>query len=258
MSLADVITDVRLGIVRIEFYNQKNERIGSGTGFLCKKRLLTNHHVFLGHQSAHVVALSREQLNPVTLSAADFAATLRSGSAENSFDYAVLELPELIDGKEHQFVLEPPGNRRIGDEVGVLGFPLEHQNLTFHRGVISSFYDSNITKFVQLDASVNAGNSGGPVIDTKTGAAFAMVTRKATGLTRTFDSLRHTIRQNIQVVSRSRGMISMGGFDPIDGFVAGQNQILATLDEIQRQANVGIGYAISAEHLLADTALPNA
>jgi hypothetical protein len=50
--------------------------------------------------------------------------------------------------------------------------------------------------------------------------------------------------------------MSLGGFDPVEGFKAGQNQILATLDEIERQANVGIGYAISAEHLLSDTALP--
>ena len=49
--------------------------------------------------------------------------------------------------------------------------------------------------------------------------------------------------------------MSVGGFDPVEGFIAGQNQILATLDEIERQANVGIGYAISAEHLLSDPSL---
>jgi hypothetical protein len=85
-----------------------------------------------------------------------------------------------------------------------------------------------------------------------------MVSRRATGLTRLFDQLRQAVRENIQFAERTQAGVSMslGGFDPVEGFKAGQNQILATLDEIERQANVGIGYAISAEHLLSDTALP--
>jgi hypothetical protein len=41
------------------------------------------------------------------------------------------------------------------------------------------------------------------------------------------------------------------GIDTVDALKAGQRQVLLTLDEIERQANVGIGYAISAKHLLA-------
>jgi len=110
---------------------------------------------------------------------------------------------------------------------------------------------------IQLDASINAGNSGGPLIDTETGVAFGMVSRRATGLTRLFGQLRLAIRENIQFAERSQVGVSMsvGGFDPVEGFIAGQKQILATFDEIERQANVGIGYAISGEHLLSDTAL---
>ena len=114
-----------------------------------------------------------------------------------------MEVPELMDGTEHQFLLEPPGNRRIGDAIGILGYPLEHTNLAFHHGIISSFYTSDITKIIQLDASINAGNSGGPLIDTETGAMFGMVSRRATGLTRVFGQLRRAIRQSIQFAERS-------------------------------------------------------
>lgn len=116
---------------------------------------------------------------------------------------------------------------------------------------------SNITNIIQLDASINA-NSGGPLIDTETGAMFGMVSRRATGLTRVFGQLRRAIRESIQFAERSQAGVrmSVGGFDPVEGFIAGQNQIRATLDEIERQANVGIGYAISAEHLLSDPSLP--
>jgi hypothetical protein len=45
---------------------------------------------------------------------------------------------------------------------------------------------------------------------------------------------------------------SFGGIDLLQTLEAGQSQMLMTLGEIERQANVGIGYAISVEHLLND------
>ena len=94
-------------------------------------------------------------------------------------------------------------------------------------------------------------------MDASTGAAFGVVTRRATGLTRIFGELRRAIRKNYQLSLHAQDTILLGGFDHVQGFIAGQNQILATLDEIERQANVGIGYAVSSEHVLGDTALPN-
>jgi S1-C subfamily serine protease len=234
------------------------ERIGGGTGFIARGRLLTNHHVFIGHQNANSVRLHREKLDPVVLDPADFGRALRSDSMEDSYDYAILEIRQLINGTEHQFDIQPPGNRRMGDQMAILGYPLEHHNLTVHAGVISSFYRSNLTDMIQLDASVNAGNSGGPLIDAQSGAAFGMVTRKATGLTKLLSPLRQSITENIQFAKGAGGMLNMSGFDPVEGFVAGQNQILATLSEIERQANVGIGYAISAQHILSDAAIHGA
>jgi S1-C subfamily serine protease len=259
MSLADLIATVRTGIVRISFLDANANRIAGGTGFLTRGRLLTNHHVFLGHQGANSVHLQREKSgNVVVLTPAAFAAALRSGSMEVSFDYAILEIPQLINNTGHQFVIENPGNRRMGDQISILGFPLEHQNLTAHAGIISSFYQSNLTEIIQLDASVNAGNSGGPLIDPQSGAVYGMVSRKATGLTRLFDQLQQAIDNNIQVAQQAVGVMHIGNFDPTQAFVAGQNIIRGTLSEIQRQANVGIGYAISARHVLADAQLPAA
>jgi hypothetical protein len=104
---------------------------------------------------------------------------------------------------------------------------------------------------------VNAGNSGGPLIDPGTGVAFGIVSRKATGLTALFARLREAIDQNIKVATQAVGVMQIGTFDPTQGFIAGQDVIRGTLNEIERQANVGIGYALSAEHILADAALPN-
>ena len=47
-------------------------------------------------------------------------------------------------------------------------------------------------------------------------------------------------------------MMALGGFDPVAAFEAGQNQMKALSKEIERSANVGIGYAISINHLKDD------
>ena len=46
--------------------------------------------------------------------------------------------------------------------------------------------------------------------------------------------------------------LSLDDLDFVESFIVSQSQMLLTLREIERQANVGIGYAFSAEHMLAE------
>jgi S1-C subfamily serine protease len=255
MSLPDTVARVRSGILQIAFADNNGNKIGGGSAFLSNGLVVTNHHIFIGHLNATHVGIRRDDMpagNYVPFTPKDFSERLVTGSQEQSYDYAVLRLPELIHSTDHQFALEHPSSRRIGDAIALLGFPLEHDNLTCHQGIISSFYTSGVAKIIQVDASVNAGNSGGPLIDPQTGAAMGIITRKATGLSRLFKELRNSIEQNIKVVQTASAGVSIGGIDPVKATLASQNQMLLTLAEIERQANVGIGYAFSAEHLLAE------
>ena len=196
----------------------------------------------------------RDPKESVVLPYADFAKRLVTGSDRNSYDFAVLRIPETIRSNDFQFTLRSPTTKKIGEPVALIGFPLEHLNLTCHAGIISSFYRSGVAEIVQVDASVNAGNSGGPLIDPETGDVLGIVTRKGTGLTKLFNELRQSLNNNIQQLKAGAGGISMtiGGIDPIQAAVVSQHQMLAVLDEIERQANVGIGYAMSSDHLLAE------
>ncbi len=258
MALVDTVVKCRSGVVQIGFGNEARERVGGGSAFLCNDYLVTNHHVFLGHSKSSLVQLRRDDMpigTHVEFRSPDFAAKLVTGSQEQSYDYAVLDIPELIDRASHQFSLESPVDRRIGEQIALLGFPLEHSNLTCHAGIVSSFYTSGIASIIQLDASVNSGNSGGPLIDPETGTVLGLITRKATGLSQLFGHLRGAIQQNLAVAQAAGGGIAIGGIDVVQAFIASQHQMLLTMDEIERQANVGIGYAISAEHLLAESCL---
>jgi hypothetical protein len=257
MPLADTFERVRSGLVHILFLDDRNNAVASGTGFLSNGYLITNNHVFAGPSNTRVWLRRENQLDlkdSIILSYADFAKRFVTGSDRNSYDFAVLKIPETIRSDDHQFILRSPTAKKIGEPVALIGFPLEHHNITCHAGIISSFYTSGVAQIVQVDASVNAGNSGGPLIDPETGDVLGIVTRKGTGLTKLFGQLRQSIENNIKLIeSSATGIsISMGGYDPLRGAVAGQQQMSALLDEIERQANVGIGYAMSSDHLLAE------
>jgi hypothetical protein len=251
MSLSDTVMRVRSGLFQIVFF-KNDQRIGGGSAFLVNDLLVTNNHVYAGHLKANRVEIRRDDASVTEFIAQEFASKLVTGSDKQSYDYAVLKVPEVLRPNDHQFTLEPRGARRIGDAIALLGFPFEHDNLTCHQGIISSFYRSGIVEVIQVDASVNAGNSGGPLIDPETGVAFGIVTRKETGLSQIFVQLRQTLNTNIEMLQRSGSRALIGTIDLVQATIASQNQMLLTLDEIERQANVGIGYAFSAEHILTE------
>lgn len=256
MTFAPLIRTVRSGVVHIEFRRQ-GQRIASGSGFLSKGLLITNNHLFRGPPDCTVALGIQPTQDPrsreeVIIPYQTFARALVSGSDERNFDFAILRLPELQAEARHNFELRAPTDVSIGDPVLVLGFPLEHRNLVCHAGAISSLYSSGPTNVIQLDASVNQSNSGGPLVDPSNGNVLGIVTRKATGLSGLFDQILAAFDQNISALNGVKGHMNISGFDPAMPMIHAQHQMKALSQEIQRSANVGIGYAFSSEHVLSN------
>ncbi len=259
MDIPELVENVRSGVIHIEFHTC-GKRIASGTGFMVRNLLVTNHHVFLGPRNSSVILAWQTTQDPLSrkeiqMSYENFADCLITGSDQNNYDFAVLRIPELQQQGLYQFCLTSPDEKRVGEQILVLGFPLEHRNLVCHLGAISSFYASGPTKVIQLDASVNQSNSGGPLLDPQTGKVLGIITRKGTGLSGLFEELLAVFDQNVRALEAARGMMDLGSVDPIAAIIAGQHQMKTLASEIQRSANVGIGYAFSAEHLLADAVM---
>jgi|AntRauTorcE11897_2_1112592.scaffolds.fasta_scaffold00645_5 S1-C subfamily serine protease len=258
MSLNPLVEEVKSGVVHI-VYVKNQKKIGSGSGFILNGYLVTNNHVIQTPENTNFL-IRFHNSDPKDLSDGllykhdDFLNFLATGSDVNSFDFAVFDIPKIRKNDLFSFDFGEVDKMKIGDNIAFLGYPLEHNNLVVHNGMISSFYNSgpSNTEIIQLDASVNASNSGGPLVDISTGNVIGIITRKATGLSMIFEELRDVLDKNIAQIKQAKGMIWLGGFNPVSGFIAGQNQLKSLTNEIERSANVGIGYAVSIKHLAQD------
>lgn len=258
MALQEIFQKTRSGVFLISFIDGASRKsVASGTAFLCNGHLVTNHHVFLGPQSS-AVFITNDSGTPsnvcFTTTYADFKSRLKSGSVESSYDFAILDIPEISgDDSAFKFELDQAAKTRVGDEVVFLGFPFGSNKVTFHAGMVSSLHRNNDVEIIQLDASVNASNSGGPLLDPASGKVIGIITRKATGLTNAFENLKQVLLNNVEFLQSQHDFaIQIGNIDINAALQAGQRQMLITAKEIERQANVGIGYAFSTRHLLED------
>jgi S1-C subfamily serine protease len=134
---------------------------GAGSGFVIDPRgyILTNYHVVAGAQSIEVI------LGDKTRAPAKFI------GADQRNDVALIK----IDPKGKQLAALPLGDSsslQVGQKVLAIGDPFGFQS-TLTTGVVSALgrtVQTSDTTFIddaiQTDASINRGNSGGPLIDT--------------------------------------------------------------------------------------------
>ena len=129
--------------------------MGSGTGFVVSRlgHVLTNHHVVDGCTTIRARTAGRMHLLTVV------------GTDENN-DLAVLTLPAPVSGVAR---FRAGHTIRPGDSVVVVGFPL-HGLLASEANVTTGSVSAlagigNDTRYLQITAPVQSGNSGGPLLD---------------------------------------------------------------------------------------------
>lgn len=234
-------------IISLTFLSTLGERITSGSGFKMGGYLITNNHVIQVPSARRVILRTVGADGSVSAFEADFGKLafrnmLLSGQDESGWDYAVM----AVDHPKFSQIPDLQAKRddcvAIGSEACFLGFQFEQTNLSIHRGLISSTFVKAGVRYVQIDGSVNHGNSGGPLIDTADGKVIGIVTRKATGLTKDFENLDTVLQSNIKLLNQNIGNFFLSGIDPIAATLMIQQQIRVISRNIGRSANVGIGY----------------
>ncbi|QYK47972.1 MAG: trypsin-like peptidase domain-containing protein [Phycisphaeraceae bacterium] len=166
---ADLVNLLKENVFEVRVRNDRNELISKGSGFYVSPEglAITNVHVLYGARSATAVRLSDGREFRLSLLAAlpGFdQALMRADLSDSGFTPRGLAVSN-----------EPPLE---GTTIWAVGYPSPSNGFTMTRGVVSgirrgdeafragerSAYDPRCL-WLQTDAAINAGNSGGPLIN---------------------------------------------------------------------------------------------
>lgn len=180
MSVADVAEQAVKGVVNIrttqyvpnkdpnldlyQFFlngripqNQATHSVGSGAIIDRKGHILTNYHVIEGASSIDVLLSSGKQRLRTKIVGTDPKTDLALLQLDGNVSYVPLDLGDS-------------DALRIGDAVIAIGNPFGYSH-TVTSGIISAkgrvIGSGPYDNFLQTDASIHPGNSGGPLIDTR-------------------------------------------------------------------------------------------
>ena len=239
-----------------QIIHRKNERITSvGTGFKIKGYIITNNHIFDSTHSDKITVQFKDQ-NGVksTLekeyNVEEWIQILKEGLPKHSWDFAVLEDPFFQNIPSLELAVNE-ADMEIGQKCSFLGFPLSSNYLTIHEAIISAKYTNskNNVKYIQLDASVNAGNSGGPLINIENLKVVGVITLKKTGFSEKFKELNESFKTNIDFLDGRTGAALISGVDVNKTFGTIQHQFAILGKELERSSNVGIGFAFQLDEI---------
>ena len=146
------------------YFMQTQEVEGIGSGFIINEEgyILTNYHVVKGAQEISV-----------TLSN-DVTTTAQIVNYDENQDVAMIKITDENVEIPATVELGDSDSLQPGEEVIAIGTPLSTElSSTVTKGIISATsrsvaVESGVTmNLIQTDAAINAGNSGGPLVNTK-------------------------------------------------------------------------------------------
>jgi serine protease Do len=133
-------------------------RRGTGTGFIvdAEGHVLTNHHVIEGAER-------------ITVKLGD-GRTLRARVIGSDPDTDIALIKVDAEDRLPHAVMGNSDDLRVGEWVCAIGNPLAYEH-TVTVGVVSfigrKLFDPSLDNYIQTDAAINFGNSGGPLINSR-------------------------------------------------------------------------------------------
>jgi serine protease Do len=142
---------------------EQQRRVGAGSGFIISPDgyVMTNNHVVVDFEKVEVTMTDGTRFEAVVV------------GTDPSIDLALLKI-ESDDGDLPTLPLGDSDQLRVGEWVIAIGNPHEFDQ-TVTVGVVSGkerrvplpSTDSGVASFIQTDAAINLGNSGGPLLDSR-------------------------------------------------------------------------------------------
>lgn len=147
-------------------------------------------------------------------------------------DIAILDIGKSIGPSA---TLVSSSTVEIGNEIFTIGFPyLINSEKTLTTGNVAAFENGGI----KIDVSVNNGNSGGPLFNTR-GEVIGIVNAKLGSLSKFLDDIEK---------AKPQAFMQVAGIDPV-------KTIQQMLREMKKNLNLGIGYAIPSDDIASFSSL---
>jgi S1-C subfamily serine protease len=232
-----VFKDVSPGVVNVDTlriqrsgYTGTTQRQGTGSGFVWddKGHIVTNFHVV--RDTLQITASGEVTIRP----SATIRVTMADGTNWNARlvgvapdnDLSVLQIDAPAD-KLKPMPVGTSSDLEVGQTVYAIGNPFG-QTLTFTHGIVSALNreiesptDRPINGVIQTDASLNPGNSGGPLLDRE----------------------GRLIGVNTAITSPSGGNVGIGYAIPVDTV----NRVVTELIRTGRVAKPSLGIVLLRE-----------
>jgi len=184
-----VSIDVQSQVTTPDFFGfgQQQTQESAGTGFVIDGSgvIMTNRHVVpAGTDSVSVTLADGTQYDNVKV--------IGRTSESNPLDVAFLKIGDLKGKKLVPLTLADSSKMQVGDRVIAIGNALGQFQNTVTTGIISGYgrdvtasdqagaSAENLTDLFQTDAAINAGNSGGPLVNIN-GEVIGLNTAVASG-----------------------------------------------------------------------------
>lgn len=216
----------------------------TGFRFVADEIVVTNAHVLeptirYGLSPTAVTATGRE----IELELLDYSPGPESGG----HDYAILDATEPFPPECG--VLQPSTDTPVrGDEVCFAGFPFEASDVLVHTALVSGPHQHGF----HLDGAINSGNSGGPIVDRRTGNVVGIATeRKFTQsrqLAEISDDLYQVEKQPKEIESVRKTTIS--GIEVEDMAIDCIEMVQDAIEILNENANSGIGIGYDIEYVM--------
>jgi hypothetical protein len=255
MNIVKLIANIRSGVAQILIIKEQKP-ISSGTAFLVQGGLITNSHVIRDNEF-DTIAIRLTDTDPadprnyISLKKEELKNIIVKESLKDDKDYVYLTLSNSKFTGRHVFEFADSSSVSVGEQVVFLGFPFGDNHLTAHIGYISGIYEQNKVKTLQIDGSVNGGNSGGPLIDIKTGKVVGIVTKRNIGfIAKQFEELIKALQYNQQALAaaQTQGQVQLLGINPLEAIQKSQTAMEQIARDLFNSANVGIGYAYISDY----------
>lgn len=252
----DVWNKCQASVCLLNFYSSSDIKLLSMTGFKVNNQfLLTDENIFKIHKAIKVEMVfvnsdGHSENSRVVISMDELKKRMMKGFDERNAAFAVIRIDFEKFEKIPSLSLSKDFNLKIGQNIAVLGYQLDHNNLAIKTGIISSsLVHENGLKYLQIESNLNQGNSGSPVINSDTGEVVGIIGQNLASITQSHKRMKQIINNNLAVLKKSQGKFNVEDIDPIQVLIANQNQIKYITNDIYKNATMNIGYAINVSYV---------